>query len=78
MRTLCLTLVIVAGGFWLVGAFALDYPAKTQAVDDLTGALRPTFFAPGIGHANTDIATAKRFASDFHANACRRWCSSSA
>ena len=69
MRKLCLTLVIVAGGFWLVGAFALDYPAKTQAVDDLTGALRPTFSATGIGQANTDIATAKSFASDFQTKA---------
>jgi hypothetical protein len=37
MRKLCLTSVIVAGGFGLVGAFALDHPAKTEAVDDLTG-----------------------------------------
>ena len=48
MRKLCLTPVIVAGGFWLAGAFALDYPAKTQAVDDLPGAL-----APGV-HRNRD------------------------
>jgi hypothetical protein len=24
MRTLCLTLVIVVGGFWIAGAYALD------------------------------------------------------
>ena len=48
MRKLCLFLVIVVGAFWLVGAFALDYPAKTQAVDDLTGALRPAFTDGGL------------------------------
>ena len=69
MRKLCLTPVIVAGGFWLAGAFALDYPAKTQAVDDLPGALRPAFTETGIGQANTDIATAKSFASDFQTKA---------
>ena len=56
MRKLCLTPVIVAGGFWLAGAVALDYPAKTQAVDDLPGALRPAFTETGIGQANTHMA----------------------
>ena len=69
MRKLCLTPVILAGGFCLVGALSLDYPAKTQAVDDLTGALRPAFTETGIGPANTDIATAKHFASDFQTKA---------
>jgi hypothetical protein len=64
MRKLCLTPAIVAGGFRLAGAFALDYPAKTQAVDDLPRALRSAFTETGIGHANTDIASAKSLASD--------------
>ena len=36
MRKLWLDPVIVGGGCWLAGAVALDYPPKTQAVDDLT------------------------------------------
>ena len=69
MRKLCLFLVIVVGAFWIVGAFALEYPAKTQAVDDLTGALRPAFTDAGITQANSDLATATTFASDFQTKA---------
>ena len=69
MRKLSLLLVIVVGAFWLVGAFALDYPAKTQAVDDLTGALRPAFTDGGLAQANADVATATTFASDFQTKA---------
>ena len=58
MRTLCLTLVIVAGGSGSSARSRSTIRPRPKRVDDLTGALRPTFFAPGIGHANTDIATA--------------------
>ena len=69
MRKLCMVLVIAVGAFWLVGAFALDYPGKTQAVDDLTGALRPAFTDSGLAQAKADVATATTFAADFHADA---------
>ena len=69
MRKLCSFLVIVVGAFWLVGTFALDYPAKTQAVDNLTGALRPAFTDGGLAQGEADVATATTFASDFQTKA---------
>jgi hypothetical protein len=69
MRKLCMVLVIVVGAFWLIGAFALDFPAKTQAVDDLTGALRPAYTADALAQSQADVATAIRFASDFQTQA---------
>ena len=69
MRKLCMILVIVVGAFWLVGAFALDYPTKTQAVDDLTGSLRPLFTDSGLAQVQADVATATDFASDFQTQA---------
>jgi hypothetical protein len=47
-RKLALALVLMSGLFWLGSTFAFNYPAKTQAVDNLTDSFRPVFSNAGI------------------------------
>ena len=42
-KKIALIVVLVAGVVWMGSAIAFSYPAKTQAVDNLTNAFRPTF-----------------------------------
>ena len=74
---LCLFLLIVVGAFWLVGTFALDYPAKTQAVDDLLGALRPAFTDTGSPRRTTTSRRPRCSPPTSKPKRCRRWRSSS-
>ncbi|HET6832244.1 MAG TPA: hypothetical protein VFH30_00145 [Acidimicrobiales bacterium] len=72
IRKLCMSLIVVAGLFWLAGAFALHYPAKTQAVDELTNALRPAFTDAALEQSQNDVRTAASFATDFQGEAVPR------
>jgi hypothetical protein len=51
--------------------FALDYPAKTQAVDNLTNSFRPAFTNAALAQSKTDLSTATAFATDFQQKAAR-------
>jgi hypothetical protein len=69
IRKLALVLVLAVGVFWLVSTFAFGYPAKMQAVDNLTNAFRPAFTDAGIQQSKADIATINSFATDFQTKA---------
>jgi hypothetical protein len=69
IRKLALVLVLAVGVFWLVSTFAFGYPAKMQAVDNLTNAFRPVFTDAGIQQSKADIATINSFATDFQTKA---------
>jgi len=63
VRKISLTLVIIAGAFWVAGALAADYPKKTQAVDNLTNSFRPYFTDPALAQsaaARSSCATPTR------------------
>ena len=68
-KKIALIVVLVAGVVWMGSAIAFSYPAKTQAVDNLTNAFRPTFTNAGIKQAKSDIATINQFASQFQTKA---------
>jgi hypothetical protein len=69
IRRIALTVVLLAGTFWLVSTLALSYPEKTQGVDNLTNAFRPVFTNAGIKQSQTDIATINNFAAEFQTKA---------
>ena len=69
IRKVSLVLVIVAGLFWLASTFALDYPKKTQAVDNLTNSFRPAFTDAALAQSKLDLATSTTFAADFRTKA---------
>ena len=68
VRKISLTLVIVVGAFWVAGALAVDYPKKTQAVDNLTNSFRPDFTDSALAQSAADLRTSKTFADDFRTN----------
>jgi hypothetical protein len=68
-RKLALALVLMSGLFWLGSTFAFNYPAKTQAVDNLTNSFRPVFSNAGISQSQEGITTIDRFASQFQTQA---------
>jgi hypothetical protein len=68
-RRIALVLVLAAGVFWLASTFAYDYPAKTQAVDNLTNSFRPVFTDSGIEQSQSDITTINQFAAQFQTQA---------
>jgi len=64
-RKILMSVVVLVGVIWLVGAFALSLPTKTQGVDDLTDAFRPAFTDAALVQAKVDLQTATAFATDF-------------
>jgi hypothetical protein len=69
IRKLCMFLVIAVGVFWVASPLVLDYPTKTQAVDNLTNALRPAYTDAALDQAEADLATSTTFADDFQTKA---------
>jgi hypothetical protein len=69
IRRVSLAVVIIVGAFWVASALALDYPAKTQAVDDLTNSFRPAFTDAALAQSATDLRTSTTFADDFRTKA---------
>jgi len=61
--------MIIVGVCWLTGTFALDYPAKTAAVDNLTKSVRPVFTDAALAQSSTDLNTTATFADDFSTKA---------
>ena len=61
--------VIVLGLVLLVSPFALDYPTKTQGVDDLTDSFRSTFSDEGLAQARTDMDVVNAFVGQFEGQA---------
>lgn len=60
---------VVIGLLLLVSPFALDYPAKTQGVDDLTGSFRTTFSDDGLARVRADMDTVNAFVAQFEQEA---------
>lgn len=69
IKRVALGLVFMVGAFWLISTFALGYPAKTQAVDNLTNSFRPVFTNAGERQAKADITTVDSFAAGFQGQA---------
>jgi hypothetical protein len=69
LKRSALVLVLIAGLFWIISPFVLDYPTKTSAVEHLTASFRPVFSAAGVKQADTDQATIDSFAADFQSKA---------
>ena len=65
IRRIALLLALVAGLFWAISPFALNYPGKTSAVEKLTTSFRPVFSDAGVTQANADRATIDSFSADF-------------
>jgi hypothetical protein len=65
IRRIALLLALVAGLFWAISPFALNYPGKTSAVEQLTTSFRPVFSDAGVTQANADRATIDSFSADF-------------
>lgn len=56
---------VIVGLFLLISPFALDYPAKTQGVDDLTNSFRSTMTDEGLAQVRSDMDTINAFAAQF-------------
>lgn len=69
VRKISLVLIIVVGAFWVASALALDYPKKTQAVDNLTNSFRPAFSDAALDQSAADLRTSSTFADDFRTKA---------
>lgn len=69
VRKISLVLIIVTGAFWVASAFVLDYPTKTQAVDNLTNSSRPAFTDAALAQSAADLRTSSTFAADFRTKA---------
>jgi hypothetical protein len=65
IKRIALGLVLAVGSFWLISTFALGYPGKTQAIDNLTNSFRPAFTDTGLRQTSQDIATVNSFAGEF-------------
>lgn len=60
---------VAVGLFMLVSPFVLDYPSKTQGVDDLTDAFRSTFGDDGLAQVRTDMNAVDAFVAQFEQEA---------
>lgn len=56
---------VIVGLFLLISPFALDYPAKTQGVDNLTDSFRSTMTDEGLAQVRADMDTINAFAAQF-------------
>ncbi len=59
------TIALVVGVFMIVSPFALDYPTKTQGVDDLTDSLRGAMTDEALAQTRHDMDTVNAFVSQF-------------
>lgn len=69
VRKMSLVLIVLVGAFWVASALALDYPKKTQAVDNLTNSFRPAFTSAALDQSAADLRTSSTFADDFRTKA---------
>jgi hypothetical protein len=69
VRRVAAVLVAVVGLFWLISTLVLNYPEKTQAVDDVTNAFRPVYSDAGIAQQSKDLEVTTAFATDFQTKA---------
>lgn len=60
---------LVVGLFLVISPFALDYPAKTQGVDDLTDRFRSTFRDDGLARIRSDMDEVNAFVTEFEQKA---------
>jgi hypothetical protein len=65
VRKAAAVVALVVGLFWIISPYAMHYPSKLSATDDITDAFRSSYSDAGIAQSTQDLQLATTFANDF-------------